>query len=199
MGGDVAQLVERQTSMALRQVWFPGVKRDFSPRVNFQYRLSYGVHTSPCAIACVNICVHIKDPVVHVRVLWITETVKHPACTVGWVALLCCSWLTLGKATPISDGRNPNETIQLFIIIIYPLTVRVTGAPQTISQPVSSIFPCSPLPSGTWWTPGLPIAWCSLPTSSFVCLVFFPLSLCLARWFWHGHFTAGSWHGLPRW
>ena len=30
-------------------------------------------------------------------------------------------------------------------IIIYPLTVRVAGAPQMISQPVSSTFPCSPL------------------------------------------------------
>ena len=61
-------------------------------------------------------------------------------------------------------------------------------------------------------------------TSSSVCFVFFPLSLCLARWFWpdlmngiHDHTTAvcvslrwsgglrvvrlpaGSWHGLPRW
>ena len=35
-----------------------------------------------------------------------------------------------------------------------------------------------------WRTPGLSIPWCSLPTSSSVCLVFFPLSLCLARWFW---------------
>ena len=58
----------------------------------------------------------------------------------------------------------------------------------------------------------------------FLCLVFFPLSLCLARWFWpvlmngrHDHTTAvcvflrwsggfrvvwlpaGSWHGLPLW
>ena len=32
------------------------------------------------------------------------------------------------------------------IIIIYPLTVRVLGAPQMISQLVSSIFPRSPLP-----------------------------------------------------
>ena len=52
-----------------------------------------------------------------------------------------------------------------------------------ISQPDSSMFPCSPLPSGTCRTPGLSIPWC-LPTSSFVCLVFFPLSPCLARWFW---------------
>ena len=84
-------------------------------------------------------------------------------------------------------------------------------------------FPCSSLPSGTCRTPGLSISWCCLPTSSSVSLVFFPLSLCLARWFWpdpmngkHDHTTAvcvsvrssglhmvqlpaGSWHGLPRW
>ena len=110
------------------------------------------------------------------------------------------------------------------IIIIYPLSAGVVGAAQMFSQPVSSTFPCSPLPSLTWRTPGLSIPWCCLPTSSSVCLVFFPLSLCLARWFWpdlmngwHDHttavcislrwsgglrvvqFPAGSWHGLPRW
>ena len=114
-------------------------------------------------------------------------------------------------------------TIIIFIFI-YPLPARVDGAPRMISQPASSNFPCSPLPSGTWWTPGLSIPWCCLPTSSSVCLFFFPLSLYLARWFWpdlmngkHDHTTAvcdslrwsggllvvqlpaGSWHGLPRW
>ena len=114
-----------------------------------------------------------------------------------------------------------NNTI-IITIIIYPLTARVVQAPQMISQPVSSIFPCSLLPSGTWQTPGLSIPWCCLPTSSSVCLVFFPLKLCLAIWFWpdlinrrHVHTTAvyvslqwsgglcvvqlpaGSWHRLP--
>ena len=121
----------------------------------------------------------------------------------------------------------PIKNSQLYmykIIIIYPLTAKVVGAPQMISQPVSSIFPCSPLPFGTWRTPGLSISWCCLHTSSPVCLVFFPLSLCLARWFWpdlingrHDHTTAacvslrwseglwvvqlpaGSWHRLPSW
>ena len=74
--------------------------------------------------------------------------------------------------------------IIIIIIIINPLTVRVVGAPQMILQPVFSIFPCSPLTSGTCWTPGLFIPWCYLPTSSAVYLVFFPLPLCLARWFW---------------
>ena len=83
--------------------------------------------------------------------------------------------------------------------LISLLTVRVIWAPQMISQPVSSIFPCSPLPSGTCRTPGLSIPWCCLPTSSSVCFVFFPLSKCLARWFWpdamnrrHNHTTAVS-------
>ena len=38
---DVALLVKRGTGTLLTQVQFPGVTRDFfSPRVNFQYRLS---------------------------------------------------------------------------------------------------------------------------------------------------------------
>ena len=88
-------------------------------------------------------------------------------------------------------------TISDLIIITYPLTAMVAVVPKMIWQPVSSIFPCSPLPSGTCRTPGLSIPWCCLLTSSFVRLVFFPLSLCLVRWFWpdlmngrHVHTTA---------
>ena len=73
-GGDVAQLVERRTGTPLAQVQFPGAARDFSPRVNFQCRLSYGVSTPPCAIARINICACVKDLVVHVIVWWIMET-----------------------------------------------------------------------------------------------------------------------------
>ena len=74
--------------------------------------------------------------------------------------------------------------VSSFIIIIYPLTARVVGESQIVSQLVSSIFLCSPLPSGTWRTSVLPIPWCCLPTSFSVCLVFLLLQLCLARWFW---------------
>ena len=96
------------------QVRFPGAARFFFyPTVNLQCRLFYGVRTPPCAIACIYICAHVKDPVVYVRDRWIVETLKHPACTVGWVARLCCSWLSPGKATRISHGRNPIGTIQL--------------------------------------------------------------------------------------
>ena len=112
-GGDVAQLVERRIGTPLRQVRFPGAARNFSPSANFRCRLSFGVLTPMCAVAGINICAHVKDLVVHVKVRWILETLKHPACTVGWVARLRRSWLSLRKATQISHGRNPNGTIQL--------------------------------------------------------------------------------------
>ena len=107
--------------------------------------------------------------------------------------------------------------------LTYPFTARVVGVPQVTSLPVSSICFCSPLPSGTWRSPGLSIPWCYLPTPFSVCLVFFPFLLCLAIWCWpdlmngrHDHTTAlcvsvrwsglhvvrlpaGSWHVLPRW
>ena len=54
----------------------------------------------------------------------------------------------------LKSGIGAHEHI---IIIINPLTARVVGAPQMILQPVFSIFPCSPLPSGTCRTPGLSI------------------------------------------
>ena len=38
---------------------------------------------SPCAVACIDICGHDKDPVVHVRVGWITATQTDPAGTVS--------------------------------------------------------------------------------------------------------------------
>ena len=99
-GGEVAQIVARQAGIPLGQVRFPGAAKEFSPEVNFQCRLSYGVRTPPCAIACINVCAHVKDPVVNVRVRWILETLKHAACNVGWVARLYRSWLSLGESNP---------------------------------------------------------------------------------------------------
>ena len=105
--GDVAQLVEHRTGTPPTQVRFPGAARDFSPRVNSQCRLSHGVRKPPCAIACNYIFADVKDPGVNVRVRWIMKTLKHTACTEGWVARLCLSLLSPGKATRNSHGRNP--------------------------------------------------------------------------------------------
>ena len=71
-------MVERRTGMPPTQLRFPGAARDFSPRVNFPCRLAC-LCTPPCAAACINICVHVKNPVLHVRVLWIMETLKTPS------------------------------------------------------------------------------------------------------------------------
>ena len=65
-------------------------------------------------------------------------------------------------ALPASSSCHPSCVLpvasqSLIIIIIYRLTARVVWSPQMISQPVSSIFPRSPLPSGTCRTPGLSI------------------------------------------
>ena len=152
-------------------------------------------------------------------------------CTLFFSSYECNGWLNIGyQRTMLKCAYSFVRLCSFFlpvwfiIIIINPLTARVVGALQMILQPVFSIFPCSPLPSGTCRTQGLSISWCCLPTSSSVCLVFFPFSLCLARWFWpdlmngrHDHTTAvcvslrssgglrvvqlpaGSWHGLPCW
>ena len=48
---------------------------------------------------------------------------------------------------------SPAETFTF----TYPFTAGIVGAPQMTSLPVSSVFPCSPQPSGTWRTPGLPL------------------------------------------
>ena len=76
-GGDVVQLVGHRTGTPLTQVRFPSAARDFSPRVNFQCRLSRGVRTPSCTIACMYIRAHVKDPAVHVRVRRIMETLKN--------------------------------------------------------------------------------------------------------------------------
>ena len=106
--------LERVTGGDVAQFRFPGEARDFLLESTFSARLSYGVRTPPFAIACISsICAHVKDPV-NITVRWIMETLKHPACTVGWVTRPCRSWLSPGKATRIYYGKNPKVTIQLY-------------------------------------------------------------------------------------
>ena len=60
-GWDVARLVEQRTVTPLTEVRFPSAARDFLPRVNFQCRLSFGVHTPLCAVACTITCTHVRS------------------------------------------------------------------------------------------------------------------------------------------
>ena len=95
--------------------------------------------------------------------------------------------------------------------VTYTLTSGVVVAPQ-MTLTSSSIFLGPQLPSGTWRTQGLSIPWCCLPTSSSVCLVFFPLCkmpckmvlaslhLCtMVKSSLCDPLPAVSWHRLPHW
>ena len=92
---------------------------------------------------------------------WIKNIIEQRYGQVFWILWVGIGWDELNWIIII-----------IIIIIIYPLTLGVVVAPQMISQPISSSFSCSLLPSGTWQTPGPSIPWCCLPTSSSVCLVF---------------------------
>ena len=96
-------MVEHRTGTLPTQVRFPGAARVFLPESVFSAdSLTVSVHTPPlpppprCAIAGIYFCAHVEDPVVHVRVGWIVETLIHPACTLGWVARLFRIWLSPG-------------------------------------------------------------------------------------------------------
>ena len=119
---DVGQLAVCRIDTQLSRARFPGAPRDFSPRANFRCRLCYGVRTPPCADVCINICAHVKNPEVHIRVRWIMEILKHLARTVSWVARFCRSWLSPGKTTRNSHGRSPNCTISSSLFFVLFLT-----------------------------------------------------------------------------
>ena len=67
----------------------------FLPESTFS---AHSLAVPPCAIACINICAHVKDSV----------TPCHN-CTKGWVARLYHNWLCPGKANRIFYGRNPTK------------------------------------------------------------------------------------------
>ena len=100
-GGYVAQLVEEhRTGTPPTQLRFPGTARDFS--------------SSQLSIQTLLRCPRVQPHTfTSVRTLKISysmsdmETLKHQACTVGWVARLCHTWLSPRKATRISMGEIP--------------------------------------------------------------------------------------------
>ena len=79
--------------------------------------------------------------------IWAWVGFKTNVCLNIFKVLLC------RMVSPQNEGTEHADRPWLSHLI-YPLTTRVVGAPQMILQPVSSIFPCSPLPFWTWRTPG---------------------------------------------
>ena len=82
---------------------------------------------------------HQVVPLSFLRQLWTPE--PHSVVAQSWVLFK----LTSVTCTNGNGSGNTNPDSTDIIIIIYSLTARVVGAPQMISQPVFSIFPCSPL------------------------------------------------------
>ena len=81
-GGDVAQLVRASDRHAADAGSIPQCgKGFFPPIVNFQCRLSYMCPYTPVCnrIQGNNICALVKDPVVHVRIRWIVDSLDEPA------------------------------------------------------------------------------------------------------------------------
>ena len=76
-GGDVAPLVRASDRQAADAGSIPWCCMGFfsQSQLSVQTLLHVSVHP-PCENACVNICAHVKDTVVHVRIWWIVETLK---------------------------------------------------------------------------------------------------------------------------
>ena len=100
------------------------------------------------------------------------------------------------KLNCLSQEANSENKGKIIVIIIYPLTPRVTGSPKMNLQ---TRFLHVPLFSTALWDlpNSRPVHSLMLSSHLFLCLVFFPLSLCLARRFWldlmngkHDHTTA---------
>ena len=75
-GRDVAQLVVSDwhaVDAGLIPLCYVQV---FLPESTFSANSLTCVHTPPCAIACINICAHVKDPIVRVRVQWIMDKLQ---------------------------------------------------------------------------------------------------------------------------
>ena len=153
----------RKFDSAVRKVFF-------SPRINFRCRLSYGVRKPKCAIAYMNMCAHAEEPAVHVTVRGIMKTLKHSTRTVGWVARLCRSWLSPGKATRISYWRNHNGTIQLL-----NKTNQTNHPPPTHAVRLITLTPAAGKPRSLSLSVSLSVSLCAvsythltLPTSDLV-------------------------------
>ena len=86
--------------MLVIRVQLPNEARDFPPRVNSQCRPSYAVFVQPsCAIACINICAHVKSPK-HRQPYHCLDTWKDSKC---WVNTQRWMWHPYGKG--IENGH----------------------------------------------------------------------------------------------
>ena len=88
-------------------------------------------------------------------------------------------WINVGQWTAV---MWPWYDIRRYVLHLHPSLNREGrwGTSDDFTTSFLHCVLCTPLPSGTRRTPGLSIPWCSLPTSSSIYLIFFPLSFF--RW-----------------
>ena len=75
-GWDIPQLVRASDRHAADAGSIPRCGKEFFSQSQRSVQTLLRCSYTPCAIACINICAHVKDPVVHTRVRWIMETPK---------------------------------------------------------------------------------------------------------------------------
>ena len=148
--GDVAQLVRAWDRHAADAGSIPRCGKGFFSQSQLSLQTFLRCPHTPCAIACINICVHGKDPVVHVRVRWIKETLKTSSMHRG-LGIATLSQLALPmESNPnfamreIPSGQH-SYTVTLIIApdcctftftstFTHPLTARVVRTPQMASS-----------------------------------------------------------------
>ena len=107
------------------QVQFPSAGRDFSLRqISVQTLLRYPY--TLFAIACINLCAHIKNPVAHVRVWWIRKNTKTPSmrCRLGSVTM---------SRLAFPEESNPNfpwEEPQWENVVVFLIKSQAYSYPQ---------------------------------------------------------------------
>ena len=108
--GDVVHLVRASDRHAADAGSIPRCGKGFFShgQLSVQTVLRVSVHP-PCAIACINVCAHVKDPVVHVRFRWILETHKHRRLGSATLSQLAFP----GKSNPNFPCEKSIGTIQL--------------------------------------------------------------------------------------
>ena len=145
-----------------------------------------------CSARMSSVCLRVVMPGECGRCLWVFTIF----CLCHFCLCLLCSahyLRTAGRLVPFVGCCKRSRMgvgggglyVASFLTFTYSLTTGVAWAPQMTSLPVSSIFLRTPLTAVWGLANSRPVhSLCSLSTSSSVCLVFFPLSLCLVRWFW---------------
>ena len=142
--GDVAQLVRASDRHAAESGSIPRCGKGFFSQSHLSMQTLLRVSVHP------RVQLHALTSVRTLKILQsmsdlsgIMETLKHPACTVGWVARRCRSWLSPGNATRISHGKIPLEQYSctklfFFLVLISVHCTETFKSPADNKEPLNT-------------------------------------------------------------